>query len=36
VPKVALAPVFILWLGFDLAPKVVLIVVLACLPVAIN
>jgi NitT/TauT family transport system permease protein len=36
VPKVALAPIFILWFGFDLAPKVTLIVVIAFFPVAID
>jgi NitT/TauT family transport system permease protein len=36
VPKIALAPLFILWFGFDLMPKVALIVVIAFFPVAIN
>jgi NitT/TauT family transport system permease protein len=36
VPKIALAPIFILWFGYDLAPKVVLIVVIAFFPVTID
>jgi NitT/TauT family transport system permease protein len=33
---VALAPIFILWFGYDLAPKVVLIVVIAFFPVTLD
>jgi len=36
VPKVALAPIFILWFGYDLAPKVLLIVAIAFFPVTID
>jgi NitT/TauT family transport system permease protein len=36
VPKVALAPIFILWFGYDLMPKVLLIVVIAFFPVTIQ
>jgi NitT/TauT family transport system permease protein len=36
VPKVALAPIFILWFGYGLSPKVLLIVVIAFFPVAID
>lgn len=36
VPKVALAPIFILWFGYDLSPKILLIVVIAFFPVAID
>jgi NitT/TauT family transport system permease protein len=36
VPKVALAPIFILWFGYDLMPKVLLITVIAFFPVTID
>jgi NitT/TauT family transport system permease protein len=36
VPKVALAPIFILWFGFGIAPKILLIVVIAFFPVTID
>ncbi len=36
VPKVALAPIFILWFGYGFAPKILLIVVIAFFPVAID
>ena len=36
VPKVALAPIFILWFGYGLAPKILLIIVIAFFPVAID
>ena len=36
VPKIALAPLFILWFGYDLLPKVALIVVIAFFPIALN
>ncbi len=36
VPKVALAPIFILWFGYDLAPKIGLIVVIAFFPVTLS
>jgi NitT/TauT family transport system permease protein len=35
VPKVALAPIFILWFGYDLAPKILLITVIAFFPVSL-
>jgi NitT/TauT family transport system permease protein len=36
VPKIALAPIFILWFGYDLSPKIALIVVIAFFPVTID
>jgi len=36
VPKVALAPIFIVWFGYGLAPKILLIVVIAFFPVTID
>jgi len=36
VPKVILAPIFILWFGYDLAPKVGLILVIAFFPVTLS
>lgn len=36
VPKVALAPIFILWFGYSMVPKLVLIVVMAFFPITIN
>jgi NitT/TauT family transport system permease protein len=36
VPKVALAPIFILWFGYGIAPKILLIVVISFFPVAID
>jgi NitT/TauT family transport system permease protein len=36
VPKIALAPLFILWFGYDLFPKIALIVVIAFFPIALN
>ena len=36
VPKVALAPIFILWFGYGLAPKIGLILVIAFFPVTLS
>lgn len=36
VPKVALAPIFILWFGYGQAPKLLLIVVIAFFPITLN
>lgn len=36
IPKIAIAPLFIVWLGFGLAPKVVVAVLMAFFPVVIS
>lgn len=36
IPKIALAPIFLLWFGFGLAPKVILVAVIAFFPVTLN
>lgn len=36
IPKVALAPIFVLWFGYGLVPKMLLIAVIAFFPVTLN
>ncbi|WP_120338726.1 ABC transporter permease [Cryobacterium soli] len=36
IPKVAVAPLFIIWFGFDLPSKIVVVVLLAFFPVLVN
>jgi len=36
IPKVALAPLFLIWFGFGLAPKVVIAALIAFFPIVIN
>lgn len=36
IPKVALAPLFLIWLGFGIASKVVIVVLISFFPVVVN
>ncbi|MBZ0138956.1 MAG: ABC transporter permease [Pseudorhodoplanes sp.] len=36
VPKVALAPIFVIWFGYDIMPKLLLIVVISFFPISLN
>src|SRR3546814_18190463 len=36
IPKVAVAPLFVVWFGFDLLPKVLIAFLIAFFPVVIN
>ena len=36
VPIVAIAPIFVIWTGFDLRPKVMVIALVAFFPIAVN
>ena len=36
VPKIAIAPIFILWFGYGMTPKIVVVVVISFFPVVVN
>lgn len=36
VPKLAIAPIFVIWFGFGMLPKVVLVIVISFFPITVN
>ena len=36
VPKLAIAPIFVIWFGYGLLPKVVLVIVISFFPITVN
>lgn len=36
IPTVAIAPLLILWLGYDIAPKIVLVIIVTFFPIAVS
>jgi NitT/TauT family transport system permease protein len=36
VPKIAIAPIFVIWMGFDIAPKIAMVVLLCFFPIVLS